>query len=126
MTALQKQQLGSGFVDAEAERRRKAMLGGTGPVRHSGEFKAPVITSTYDGLTPAPQVTSRDVWKALSPPVTSEPGQRSPELTRQVVAQFAVGANPRYELDAGKTRGHIFLWDVSRAMGCEVVGAHSC
>jgi hypothetical protein len=38
-----------------------------------------------------------------------------------VLAQFAVAANPRYADDApGKPRGHIFVWDVSRAMNCEI------
>jgi hypothetical protein len=66
-------------------------------------------------------VTGRDVWKAVKAPVSSREGKRSPELTEQVLAQFAVGTNPRYQDDApGKPRGHIFVWDVSRAMGCEI------
>ena len=48
-------------------------------------------------------------------------GRRSPETYRMVINQFAVGHNPRYEPDApDKPRGHIFIWDVSRAMNCEI------
>jgi hypothetical protein len=121
LTAHQKQQLGSGFVDAEAERRRKAMLGV--PAARAPEAaqvtKAPL--ARFDGQTAPPELTSRDLWKALAPPVTSAPGQRDPERYLQVIHQFAVGTNPRYEPEGpGKPRGHIFVWDISRAMGCEV------
>jgi hypothetical protein len=122
LTAHQKQQLGSGFVDAEAERRRKAMLGV--PAARAPEAAAVVKAAPsthFDGQTAPPELTSRDLWKALAPPVTSAPGQRDPERCLQVIHQFAVGTNPRYEPEApGKPRGHIFLWDVSKAMGCEV------
>jgi hypothetical protein len=123
LTQHQKQLDGSGFADSAEARRRATMLGNStsGPSTYS-ELPAVVAPKTnFDGKVPAPGVTSPDVWKGLTPPVQSAPGQRSGPLLQQAIAQFAVGTNPRYEPDApGKPRGHIFLWDVSRAMGCEV------
>jgi len=75
----------------------------------------------FDGTTPAPELTDRDVWKAIVPPVTSREDKRSAELYDQVINQFAVVHNPRYEPDGpGKSRAHIFAWDVSRAMNSEI------
>jgi hypothetical protein len=123
LTQHQKQLDGSGFADSAEARRRATMLGNStsGPSTLTELPAAVVAKTTFDGKVPAPGVTSPDVWKGLTPPVQSTPGHRSGALLQQVIAQFAVGANPRYEPDApGKSRGHIFLWDVSRAMGCEV------
>jgi hypothetical protein len=76
---------------------------------------------TFDGETPAPGLSSRDVWRAVNPPLQSREGRRSAELYKQVINQFAVGTNPRYEPDDDiKPRAHIFVWDVSRAMNAEI------
>jgi len=76
---------------------------------------------TFDGETAPPELTSRDVWRAVNPPLQSREGRRSAELYKQVINQFAVGTNPRYEPDADdKPRAHIFVWDVSRAMNAEI------
>lgn len=117
LTTHQKQQLDSGFIDPASARQRN-VLGLSGP--SAPEPEAAPVTAHFDGLTAPPDLTSRDLWKALVPPVTSVPGKRSAKLTSQVIAQFAVGTNPRYEPSAGKPHGHIFVWDVTRAMGCEV------
>ncbi len=90
--------------------------------------KAPVLDAepgtdarTFDGETAPPELTSRDVWRAVNPPLQSREGRRSGELYKQVINQFAVGTNPRYEPDADdKPRAHIFAWDVSRAMNAEI------
>jgi hypothetical protein len=75
----------------------------------------------YDGTTPAEELAVRDVWRAIQPPVTSKEGGRSPKLYEQVINQFAVGHNARYEPDGpDKPRAHIFVWDVSRAMHAEI------
>ncbi|MBX5482378.1 MAG: hypothetical protein IRZ16_11170, partial [Myxococcaceae bacterium] len=75
----------------------------------------------FDGNTPAPGLTSRDTLKAVVGPIQSREGRRSAEVYRKVLDQFAVGANPRYDPDApDKPRAHIFVWDVTRAMHCEI------
>jgi hypothetical protein len=120
MTTHQKGLLDSTFGDSNAARRRSELLGGGRPTLT--ETPAVMLpTEKFDGVTPAPSVSTRDVWKGIIAPVQSVAGKRSAAISEQVIAQFAVGTNPRYEPDApGKPRGHIFLWDVSRAMGCEV------
>lgn len=91
--------------------------GGIGPE----EEGPPPETPTFDGSTPAVEVTDRDLWKAIVPPVQSREDKRSAELYEQVILQFAVGNNPRYEPDeGGKSRAHIFVWDVTRAMNSEI------
>ena len=53
--------------------------------------------------------------------MSSREGARSAALYAQAINQFAVGHNPRYTPDApDKPRAHIFVWDVSRAMGTEI------
>ncbi|HSP79687.1 MAG TPA: hypothetical protein VLQ93_14210 [Myxococcaceae bacterium] len=79
------------------------------------------VGRTFDGTTPPPELTSRDVWKAINAPLQSRVGRRSAELYTQILNQFAVGHNPRYAEDGpGKPRGHIFVWDVTRAMSAEI------
>jgi hypothetical protein len=113
--------MGSQFASGAIQRKRSSFLG-TDP----GTVKAveePEAATEYepDGITPHPELTGRDVWKAVKAPIQSREGRRSRELLEQVLAQFAVGTNPRYGDDApGKPRGHIFVWDVSRAMNCEI------
>jgi len=74
----------------------------------------------YDGKHPAHGVTSPDTTRPLQPPAQSMAGRRSLRSTLNVMAQFAPGHNPRYLPDAKGSRAHVFVWDVSRAMGCEV------
>lgn len=59
-------------------------------------------------------------WVALDAPVKSAVGMRSPTQYAQVVKQFCVMENPRYRPRDGKTYCNIFVWDVTRAMGCEL------
>lgn len=123
MTSFQKNQLNSGFSSDERQKRLNSVLGNTreGTLESDEEEEPTTLGLMFDGETPAPQLTGRDVWKAVQAPVQSREGRRSVEMLTAVLAQFAVGNNPRYEPDApGKPRGHIFLWDVSRAMNCEV------
>lgn len=75
----------------------------------------------YDGLTPAPEVTAIETWRAVNAPIQSRPGRRSPELYELVLKQFAVAHNPRYRGEGpDRSRAHIFIWDVTRAMNAEV------
>lgn len=124
LTAHQKSQLGSGFVDNAAERRRSSLLAVTTPSAPSLRNDAAPQASpslTFDGTDAPPQLKNRDVWKAVQAPLQSAPGKRSRKLYENVLRQFALATNPRYDDDApGKIRGHIYVWDVSRAMGCEI------
>jgi len=101
-----------------AERKSKLPSVWTGSARPTHE-NLPALA--FDGVTPAEEVTPRDVWRAIQPPVTSQEGSRSPKLYEQILNQFAVGHNARYEPEApDKPRSHIFVWDVSRAMHAEI------
>jgi hypothetical protein len=121
MTTHQKQSLGSAFQDAEGARQRSAMLGDGQAVRRAPEESGPRVTTRFRGDAAPPELQGRDVWKAVLAPAQSREGRRSRAALEQVVHQFAVATNPRYVEDApGRPRAHIFVWDVSRAMGCEV------
>jgi hypothetical protein len=123
MTSYQKNQLSSGFSTDERQKRLNSVIGNTreGTVESDEDEEPTSLGLMFDGETPAPQLTGRDLWKAVQAPVQSREGRRSIEMLTAVLAQFAVGNNPRYDPDApGKPRGHIYLWDVSRAMNCEV------
>lgn len=120
LTSHQKASMGSGFADSTAERRRNSLL--AMPAAKIGTDSFPAIpTQKFDGKTVPEALKGRDVWKAVQAPVISREGKRSMALYEQVVKQFGITVNPRYDEDApGKPRGHIFVWDVSRAMGCEI------
>lgn len=122
-TTFQKQQLVSGFTTDERQKRLNSVIGNTGELTNDvdEEEEPTTLGLMFDGETPAPQLAGRDVWKAVQAPVQSREGRRSVEMLTAVLAQFAVGNNPRYDPDGpGRPRGHIFLWDISRAMNCEV------
>jgi hypothetical protein len=116
LTTTQKDLLGSGFADSGAARRRDAMIGGL-----PGRITHDELPAAAASVASAAELTTRDVWKAIVAPVQSVHGQRSGATYARVLAQFNVGTNPRYEPDGPeKNRGHIFIWDVTRAMGCEI------
>jgi hypothetical protein len=124
-TPFQKAQLSSAFQGAR-EAQSKATLARTlgktaAPLYGEDQDEPTAVGKAFDGEVPAAELVNRDVWKAVQAPVQSREGRRSGELYRTVIHQFAVGKNPRYENDApDKPRGHIFVWDVSRAMNCEI------
>lgn len=122
MTMHQRQALTSEFQDAQKLRQRRALLGtDPGSLRVAADDEVSVVTRKFDGETAPEELQRRDVWKAVQAPVQSREGKRTRELLDQVIRQFAVATNPRYAEDApGKPRAHIFTWDVSRAMGCEI------
>ncbi len=124
LTQHQKQMLNSAFIDTATSRvsKAKAIVGHTTEALYEDDDDEPTgIATTYDGETVLPELSGRDLWKAIQAPVQSREGRRSSELYQNVINQFAVGKNPRYEPDApGRPRGHIFVWDLSRAMNCEV------
>ncbi len=125
LTQHQKQMLSSAFIDHATSRvsKAKAVVGHTteGLYGDDDDDEQTSLANHYDGETVLPELSNRDLWKAAQAPLQSREGRRSGDLYQNVINQFAVGKNPRYEPDApGRPRGHIFLWDVSRAMNCEV------
>ncbi|MBC6610453.1 LysM peptidoglycan-binding domain-containing protein [Hymenobacter sp. BT507] len=80
---------------------------------------APTLTN-YDGLTPAPGTIEINAAKLIHPPLTNEEAARTATVYTEVIDQFAVGKNPRYRPRDGNTYCNIFLWDVTRAMHCEI------
>ncbi len=127
LTKHQRQSYGSNFAETTAERElrraQKLALTSAQPPVGSGihpAFTVPTDT-TFDGKTVPEALQSRDVWRLLHPPVSSTPGRRESATYDQAIKQFGLTVNPRYQDDApGKPRGHVFVWDVSKAMGCEI------
>lgn len=92
------------------------MLNGSVMQKISNGFTAPPGSNYGEAI---PEAAS----KAVNPFVTSTAYNRSAELYRQVINQFHVETNPRYEVNKkghGDTYCNIFLWDVTRAMGAEI------
>lgn len=56
----------------------------------------------------------------LDAPLVNDLLRRSPEALRAVLAQFQVETSPRYRPGDGSTYCNIFMWDATRALGCEV------
>lgn len=61
-----------------------------------------------------------DAWKPYPITVFSSVGARSAEAARRVIAALQVATNSRYTPRDGTTFCNIFVWDYSRAMGCEI------
>jgi hypothetical protein len=125
LTKHQKSQLGSQFADSSAERRRNSLLATSIPTVGTknpfADDEPTGIAQKFDGKEVPAQLQNRDLWKAVQAPLQSREGKRTREVYEMVVKQFGVLVNPRYADDApGKIRGHIFAWDVSRAMNCEI------
>lgn len=124
LTDVQKSQLSSAFQgarEAESKAKRALALGKTARPFADDEDEPTSIGKHFDGNTAPTELTNRDVWKAVQAPAQSREGRRSADVYKNVIDQFAVGTNPRYEPDAPeKPRAHIFVWDVSRAMNCEI------
>jgi hypothetical protein len=60
-------------------------------------------------------------WVPATPAVVNAPSNRSPENYNEIVRQFDVTAATRYAPGRnGHTYCNIFVWDVTRALGCEV------
>lgn len=97
---------------------QKINIPSTGP--QPAVVPAPGHAATYDGVHPAPGTVSTNRSNYVQPPLTNSAGQRDPATYSQLIDQFAVGFNPRYQPGGGNTYCNIFVWDVSRAMGAEV------
>ena len=126
LTKHQKSQLGSQFADSSAERRRNSLLATSIPQIKTNssaddDDEPTAVGMKFDGLEVPKVLQGRDVWIALQAPLQSKEGRRSKEIYEMLIKQFGVTVNPRYNEEApGKGRGHIFVWDVSRAMNCEI------
>jgi len=72
-----------------------------------------VVNPTATGIPSSPSV-------ACNPTITSNAYNRSAALYRNVIDQFNVENNSRYDKNNGSTYCNIFLWDVTRAMGAEI------
>ncbi|MDP1829786.1 MAG: hypothetical protein Q8L48_41350 [Archangium sp.] len=126
LTKTQKSQLGSQFADSSAERKRSSVLGTSMPSAQAvaaaaAEEEVSTVGMKFDGKDVPKVLQGRDVWIAVQAPLQSREGKRSAETYEMLIKQFGVTVNPRYSDDApGKIRGHIFVWDVSRAMNCEI------
>ncbi len=119
---IQKRMASSGF-DQEERTHIDAMLGRSKSVEL--DFDEETSTNTtefYDGESPAPEVVDKETWRAVKAPVQSRPKRRSARVLWTVLDQFAVGHNPRYAVSnpAAEPRAHVFAWDVSLAMECEI------
>ncbi len=122
-TVFQKHRHSSGFDDDDERTNTDVLLGNVAGLALDAdeEDEVTVTTALHDGLLPAREVTSVDTWKAVNAPMQSKPGRRTAVLYQNVIDQFASGYNQRYQVDAsGKSKTHVFVWDVTRAMNCEV------
>lgn len=79
--------------------------------------------STAEGLNYAgSESVPYNAWVAVSPKIQSSEGNRSAKRLNEVIAQFNVETNGRYQQNkyGNDTYCNIFVWDVSRAMGVEI------
>ncbi|MBL8924026.1 MAG: hypothetical protein JNJ54_34535 [Myxococcaceae bacterium] len=124
LTEVQKIQNNDAFASWGAQRRRASYIATpTDPGTMKAAEEEAWIDPDYnpDGSSPLPECLGRETWRALKAPFTSKEGKRTKESYEQAYKQFAIGFNDRYDEDApGKPRGHIYVWDVSKAMGCEI------
>lgn len=124
LTEVQKIQNNDAFASWGAQRKRANFIATpTDPGSMKAVQEEEWIDPDYnpDGSAPLPECIGRETWRALKAPFTSKEGKRTKELYEHVFKQFAIGFNDRYDEDApGKPRGHIYVWDVSRAMNCEI------
>jgi hypothetical protein len=106
---IQKRLASSGF-DEEERTQIEAVL---------GRSKSVELDLDEEATT---EVVDRETWRALKAPVQSRAKRRSGRNLWTVIDQFAAGHNPRYAVisPAADPRAHVFAWDVSLAMDCEI------
>ena len=79
---------------------------------------------TYNPKTVEKAVLPTEAWRPSSAAVTSDVSSRSAENLREVIDQFDVENSGRYvpyrNGTGADTYCNIFLWDVTRALGCEI------
>lgn len=114
--------LASSAFDDEERTQLDAVLGRSKSVELDLDEVHTNTTEFYDGETPAPECTEKETWRALAAPVQSRMKRRSARVLWTLIDQFAVGNNPRYQVSnpAAEPKAHVFVWDVSKAMDCEI------
>ncbi len=68
-------------------------------------------------------ITPVDAWKESTASITNVAGARNAISYINVIKQFDVVNNPRYtpsKMGFGETYCNIFLWDVTKALNCEI------
>jgi len=104
----------------------QARNGGTAPASSPSSSTAPTSGTpsssgvTYDGSTAAAGTTNVNAWVPVTAPEQGSPSARNAATYDNVINQFAVGSNPRYQPRDGNTYCNIFAWDVTKAMGAEL------
>jgi hypothetical protein len=117
---IQKQLASSGF-DQQETTQTEVLMGRAKSVELDHDEEDSLSGQFYDGETAAKEVSTKTTWRALKAPVRSRSLKRSPRVLWTVIDQFAVGSNPRYvPAKPDDLRAHIFAWDVSMAMECEI------
>lgn len=59
-------------------------------------------------------------WEPVEAPLQGNPLRRDPAAYAAVLDQFEVQKNPRYARTQKDTFCNIFVWDATKAMGCEI------
>ncbi len=91
------------------------------PTRPSTPGSIPTAASgQYDGTQAAAGTTNTQAWIPVEAPLQGNPSERTADTYADVIDQFAVGSNPRYQRRDGNTYCNIFAWDVTKAMGAEI------
>lgn len=119
---IQKRLASSGF-DQEERTQLDAVLGRSKSVELDLDEEIHTNTTEfYDGETAAEEVVDKETWRAVKAPVQSREKRRSGRVLWSLIDQFAVANNPRYAISnpAADPRAHVFAWDVSLAMDCEI------
>ena len=121
-TNVIQKQLNSSAWDQDERTQTEALMGRAKSVELDADEEGDGLNGQfYDGETAAKEVSTRSTWRALKAPVKSKSKKRSPRVLWTVIDQFAVGTNPRYAPSKpGESRAHVFAWDVSMAMDCEI------
>lgn len=93
-------------------------LYGDGSAQLLGAMNPYMNTATSYGVTGSGDIPANPS-KPADPAVTSNVNNRSAALYSNVINQFNVETNERYQPDGG-TYCNIFVWDVTGAMGAEI------
>jgi hypothetical protein len=90
-------------------------------ITESGYASVAVPAASASGGSGARAVLPTAEWVPATPAVVNSSSNRSPENYNEVVRQFDVASATRYAPGRnGHTYCNIFVWDVTRALGCEV------
>ncbi|MCL1975926.1 MAG: hypothetical protein FWG61_07195 [Firmicutes bacterium] len=81
-----------------------------------------LMPSQNSGAVPyMPPSLPNQSWLPNTLPSVTNTGNRSPQTLNRLISQFKVESNERYRPNRnGNTYCNIFVWDVTRALGCEI------